>query len=585
MPEDGVKGFPKDFRINQFSDILDPPKKSSECMTCDLCASGGSQAVKYCGECQKYFCQYCSIRHRMSVVLKSHILTDVLHSGRGQPFYCQSHSNEPIKYFCQSCDTCICILCLLGNHEHHLVASIQEKQVYQKDSVASCLQHVETQITFLNNRIFAITCNEGQSRSQLYGAKVNQLSKKLKPLRNIEMQFVGLNHEKDLCFQYLEQFKMIKHKLESIITRNANVLSKSYSTILEEIKLIDVQFELSVSNPKPSYITPASYVLRNKDIKLGKHSERGVNSAISSKYRTPTPLDFCITKLASLSMNQKPYNPLKYEVKRNIKLLFKVGGYGRGQGHLNLPFGITFDKDDNLIVAENGSGRIQKFDVTGRSIQCQNLENGFPRCICTGRNNEIYITDESTKSIRIVGTMSERVLEKARDIIHFPYGIATLRDSHLIISDKIYEKITIIRPTGELVLQFGCHGYQDCDLDNPSYLATDGDNILVSDSGHHQIKLFDKNGKFLRKIGSLGSSSGELRYPKGIAITRKGEIIVADSGNHRVVMFSRDGDYMTTLLDSSDNIERPIDVACTPSGFLAVAMPDKHIVHVYRFHS
>jgi tripartite motif-containing protein 71 len=83
-------------------------------------------------------------------------------------------------------------------------------------------------------------------------------------------------------------------------------------------------------------------------------------------------------------------------------------------------------------------------------------------------------------------------------------------------------------------------------------------------------------------MGDYGSDNGELRYPKGLAISPQEHIIVADSGNNRVVMFSKTGQFMTILLGMDDNIDRPIDIACSSSGLLGVAMPDRHEVFVYQ---
>jgi hypothetical protein len=47
-------------------------------------------------------------------------------------------------------------------------------------------------------------------------------------------------------------------------------------------------------------------------------------------------------------------------------------------------------------------------------------------------------------------------------------------------------------------------------------------------------------------------------------------------------MFSKTGQFMTILLGMDDNIDRPIDIACSSSGLLGVAMPDRHEVFVYQ---
>ncbi|XP_071144240.1 tripartite motif-containing protein 2-like [Mytilus edulis] len=636
IPKDGVRGFPKDFRINQLNDILSATEQEQKTQkfTCELCEMI-ALATKYCSECKKYFCNTCSVKHCMSKVLNSHILSDVFNRDENIGV-CEKHKNEPIKFFCQSCDFGICLHCVLGDHEQHLISSLDDVNVDQREELTICLKHVENQISFLKDQIFNITSLEGNQRSSYVNEICSHRTKQLR-LNKTQLchpqtkQHQSLQKEKDRCHMYLQQFETIQNNLQNIIRNgNSQFLNNSHSQILHEILNINVTIEtimpghdfkavthnngrhghfqdskLEVSySSKHNYFPPkvhipgannslqSSFVRGNNS--LQSPFVRGHNSSyicrVKPKYQSSfadqNPLNRCINRLSALSLPRQPYDPAKYqnEKTKKVKFLFKIGGYGQTPGCLNLPFGISFLKNDILVVAENGSGRIQKFDSFGKSLECIQLKTGYPRCITTGRDNEIYITDESNKCVKLISKDKETIITRSIDSLHFPYGIVALDNGTLAVSDMIYERLSIIKPSGEIVSQFGCYGNNNSSLNNPSYLETDGENIFVSDSGHHQIKMFNKHGKFLQKLGDFGSNIGEMKYPKGIAITRKGEIIVADAGNNRVVMFSKTGDTVTTLLDINDIIDRPIDVACTPSGLMAVAITDRHEVYVYKLY-
>lgn len=625
LPKDGVKGFPIDFRINQINDVLETisNKSNPTNLTCEMCVDV-THAIQYCTDCKKYFCRNCGTKHQMSKVLKSHVLINVYHHDN-EAWACKTHKKEPIKFFCKECDIGICLFCVLGNHQHHIISSNEDLYATKKNCLVNCLTHINNQISFLNGRIFDITCKEGQIRSKYMEEKLTQRS----PCHSqgsldkysdfLDISYKSKCHhfkkEKDHCYEYLLQFKMIKNKLESIKeSGNSQILLDFHSHILEEVQTIDVksqinQFELELNSfEKTSHTFHFLSVLEQRrglmlgadnlsDKKINMESarvlniHRGNNTTTDEKLKYyleksfRSPFSNCLNQLSTMVLPQQPYNPAKYQSDTStakVKCLYRIGGCRRFSSPLNLPFGITFLAGDILVVAENGSGRIQKFDRFGKCIESKRLTSGYPRCVTVGRNNEIFLTDEHNKCITQILRDGETKINLSKDLIHFPYGIATLGDDNLVVSDMIYERLSIIKPTGEIVLQFGCHGNKDSDFDNPSYIATDGYNILVSDSGHHQVKVFDKLGNFIHKIGSYGSNNGELKYPKGIAVTNQGSIIIADSGNNRVVMFSKTGDFVTNLLDINDNIDRPIDVACTTTGLLAVAMPDKHEVTVYK---
>lgn len=87
---------------------------------------------------------------------------------------------------------------------------------------------------------------------------------------------------------------------------------------------------------------------------------------------------------------------------------------------------------------------------------------------------------------------------------------------------------------------------------------------------------------FLFQFGNDGVKEGQLRYPKGIAVDNNGLIYVADAGNDRVVVFSRLGFFLSVLVDRNYGIERPTGLAYSPTGLLAVSMPDKHEIFVYQ---
>lgn len=61
------------------------------------------------------------------------------------------------------------------------------------------------------------------------------------------------------------------------------------------------------------------------------------------------------------------------------------------------------------------------------------------------------------------------------------------------------------------------------------YLAVDDEeNIYAMDQGENHIKVFDKNGTFLRAIGKRGEGPGELANPNKIFITGTKQLVVED---------------------------------------------------------
>ncbi len=72
--------------------------------------------------------------------------------------------------------------------------------------------------------------------------------------------------------------------------------------------------------------------------------------------------------------------------------------------------------------------------------------------------------------------------------------------------------------------------------------------VLVADTGENCVVEYNREGKYIRTIGSLGTGNGQLKGPTGIAGTdATGDIWVADTGNHRLEEFNGKGEYVTQL--------------------------------------
>lgn len=136
--------------------------------------------------------------------------------------------------------------------------------------------------------------------------------------------------------------------------------------------------------------------------------------------------------------------------------------------------------------------------------------------------------------------------------------------------------------------QFGKKGNGRVELEEPLYVHVDiKDRILVSDRTHHTVKVYSDNGNYLGSIGHRGSGPGCLLNPRGITEDAYGHILVCDTGNRRVSAFTHQGHFIKHLLQASDGVQYPVDVAFSrQSGKLAITMHkangEFHKLRVYQ---
>ena len=63
-------------------------------------------------------------------------------------------------------------------------------------------------------------------------------------------------------------------------------------------------------------------------------------------------------------------------------------------------------------------------------------------------------------------------------------------------------------------------------------------NIIISDHGAHNVKVFDREGQLVATIGHEGTRPGEFCQPRGIDINKEGLIVVADfKDSHKLQFF------------------------------------------------
>jgi len=124
-----------------------------------------------------------------------------------------------------------------------------------------------------------------------------------------------------------------------------------------------------------------------------------------------------------------------------------------------------------------------------------------------------------------------------------------LPTSIVIIDKKIFvaygfqDEIQVFDLEGNYLWKFGSLGTQAGQFNTPHRLATLNNELFVADSKNHRIQVFDTDGNFLRQFGTHGESIGQLSEP--IDVNAYGsQIFVADSARASILVFDLNGKFM-----------------------------------------
>jgi hypothetical protein len=77
-------------------------------------------------------------------------------------------------------------------------------------------------------------------------------------------------------------------------------------------------------------------------------------------------------------------------------------------------------------------------------------------------------------------------------------------------------------------------------LGRPVALTLGPEGLYVADALDCAVKVFSREGRFLRSFGRRGSGPGEMNFPSGVAV-EDDDVVVADKLNFRIQVFGRDG--------------------------------------------
>ena len=255
---------------------------------------------------------------------------------------------------------------------------------------------------------------------------------------------------------------------------------------------------------------------------------------------------------------------------------------GKGQNEIYYPWGLSTDKHNgDVYVCDCRVDRIQVFNREGiyqRTISLRGLpppsditvtpSHLFAGCISPCR---IYKLEKSSGRI-LCGVKPENQMQglsadtdalysgmfESNQIFHLSLeDLTTIRVTSLnsphLTEDTRLEDLTIASSLFIVMFEFCNHPIQTFSRDgnliqviaskdqliHPWYLCVDRHlNIVVSDEGAHNLKVFSIEGHPLTTIGEEGEGPRKFDCPRGIDIDKEGRIVVVDcKKSHKLQFF------------------------------------------------
>lgn len=152
LPIGGVKKLPDNFLVSNLSELVvrQRPSKFPFCDICKLVNRKHREAASKCLDCNKLLCKTCVDLHRETKVTKNHSIFDCEIE---KDIECKEHKEEAVRFYCEPCETCICVLCTFNEHKDHEITSFTDAVVKYKENIQTLLDNCKSKIDLYDSQL------------------------------------------------------------------------------------------------------------------------------------------------------------------------------------------------------------------------------------------------------------------------------------------------------------------------------------------------------------------------------------------------------------------------------------------------
>ena len=515
VPSSGnLKDLPTNFRMNSLLDVLAIKECHTAGVKCANCDKS-SKHSSYCFQCCAFWCDECIIAHNLIKANKEHRvlalkdfedqdIEDVLK----RPAFCQQkhHEKEELKFFCKNCDVAICNLCVATIHDGHAKIVLEEAASERKIQVKSVIETQKKNIEHKKNVIAHLErqCNQIEARGNAVKRDIHNFAENLVAV--IEIKKKEMLNKAD---------KQIKESLECVRTQQCEVKRR-----VERLETAVEKAETLLKRCTNAEITQLDKSL--KTVLPEEVSDVGKQAAVYLEGLRQ--FLFKENKTLLDSLNSDGIGTFQTFVTNTCAHQSTAEGEGISEASVGL-------ESNFLLTTRNAEGE-----------QCYN-ERDFVTVEIKNQEGHDCATEVRLKDER----------DGSYKVRYFLKDTGKCQVSVKVNKEHIRGSPFPVKPKPRQfrhVLSFGQHGSSIGMLYLPCGVAVnERDEIAVTETGNHRVKVFSSDGTYLRSFGRKGDKQGEFNWPTGIAFDKNSRSIVVDKSNHRVQMFNEQGEYLSQFGD------------------------------------
>ena len=593
LPGGGAGAFPVAFTLNNFIDVHSLLKKVSDPqqVTCDNCTT--ANATGYCKECKQVLCTECIGMHKKWARFASHQITNLdevtasvssssqLLPAKQEPTltcFVPSH-DEPLKYYCDTCDESICRDCAILTHKDHKYNLMAESYTKYRQELERSLNPVKGKIEALKKILSAIAEREDEIRERGEGV-LEEIHEMVEEMMNVLRQ-----SERKLS----EEAKRVTDAKLEVLSGQA----KSAQISLSLLEHIEDYVEQSVKTGTPQQ------VLQSKKQMMKRMSE--VTTQINVEELEPKEkADFVLSKDIKSLHHIGDIMTYSCTALQQCKVK-KIGHFEHLPKEKKVSFSLSMKRPDSSLVSVPVSSLKCSLVPVGKgdepidtTVTTTSTHPGVYRIHCNPSTSGTHTVKVQVYDVELEDTSQVIPLNPYLDNItpvctitelNLPCGVAVSDDGHVIVTEYNGNCVTILDNEGKEVKSFGGKGGSgNVQFSRPSGVAITPDNFILV-CNNHRIHKISMDGDCIASVGEKGSGPLQFNDPAGIAISLiTGQVYIADFYNDRIQVLNPDLTFFHSFgSEGSANgqFKQPRDIAIDSQGLVYVTDRDNYRIQKF----
>ena len=462
---------------------------------------------------------------------------------RQQQETCSQHTEERVRYYCSSCEACICPICVAEDHRGHAFNVLEKAVQEEKKNISSTVETIREKANLFRaeliklektsedvEMIIAIAKQEVSEATEHVITKTRQQEKQL--LESLEMTRRKRIERINSAKQELESLikiinraaefaeNLVQRRSDRDIIQNKNKLRQK----LEELRGVEVPKHRQATFVKFTAATQHNFKLGS--IQISEKSDIAAKLTLEGLDQTfQAGVEAKFTLWSGTSGGEMgDYADLKDQVELLIKPAKDVTNVTVDEeydGNVSLKFTPKVPGAYSIVVKING--------------------DKLPTCPMTVQIKE--------RELVVVGGLKLEL--SPRDTLEWLYGIAVNTEGQIVATDNFGHCVYVFEKNGNCLRTIGSKGSNTGQFQNPDGISFLNDNeVLIADSGNCRIQRLNiRTGTVVKSFGQEGKEKGEFGWPIDVTVNDGERIVVTEWGNGRIQVMSKEGESIFTFGD------------------------------------